>query len=61
MIKLTKKPILPNCQVPNDFFGIYINFIIQKIENKHLVEPAEWQQLDKLVNGKLNWNEIKTY
>ena len=30
MIQLTKTPILPNCQVPNGFFGITINY-------KHLV------------------------
>ena len=30
MIKLTKTSILPNCQVPNSFFGITVNFIIQK-------------------------------
>ena len=29
MIKLTKTPILPNCQVQNSFFGITANFIIQ--------------------------------
>ena len=38
MIKLTKTPILPNCQVPNGFFfGITVNFIIQKLKRKHLV------------------------
>ena len=28
--KLTKTPILPNCQVPNDFFGITVNVISKK-------------------------------
>ena len=31
MLKLTKTSILPNCQVPNSFFGITVNFIIQKL------------------------------
>ena len=34
MIKLTKTPILSNCQVPNGFFGIKVNFIIQKLKSK---------------------------
>ena len=29
--------ILPNCQVPNGFFGIPVNFICQNLKNKHLV------------------------
>jgi hypothetical protein len=28
--KIAKTSILPNCQVPNSFFGITVNFIIQK-------------------------------
>ena len=28
---------LPNCQVPNYFFGTTVNFIIQKLKSKHLV------------------------
>ena len=35
MIKLTKTSIFPNCQVPNSFFfGITVNFIIQKAFGK---------------------------
>ena len=32
MIKLTKTPILPNCQVPNGFFLYNWNCIIQKLK-----------------------------
>ena len=39
MIKLTKTPILPNCQVPNGFFGITINFVIQKLKSEHFSLP----------------------
>jgi hypothetical protein len=34
MYKLTKTPILPNFQVPNSFFGITVNFIIQNYKEK---------------------------
>ena len=37
MIKFTRTQILPNCRVPNDFFCITVNFIIQKLKSKHLV------------------------
>ena len=37
MIKFTRTQILPNCRVPNDFFFITVNFIIQKLKSKHLV------------------------
>ena len=32
MIKLTKTPILPNCQVPNGYFCVTVNFIIQGLK-----------------------------
>jgi hypothetical protein len=31
MIEEAKTLILPNCQVPNGFFGVTVNFIIQKL------------------------------
>ena len=37
VIQFTKTPILQYCQVPNGFFGITVNFKIQKLKSKHLV------------------------
>ena len=40
MIKLNKRPILQNCQLPNGFFGITVNFSLQILKNK-LVSRAK--------------------
>ena len=40
MIKWTKT--LPNCQVPNVFFGITVNFIPQKLKSKHLLSLSQF-------------------
>ena len=42
MIKSTKTPILPNCQVPNGVFGITVNLSLQILKNKHLVCLNFW-------------------
>ena len=42
MIRLIKTPILPNCQVPNGFFGIIVHFSLQKLKSKHLVCLSFW-------------------
>ena len=41
-IKLTITPILLNCQVPNGFFGITVNFSLQILKSKHLVCLSFW-------------------
>ena len=48
MIKFTKTSILPNCQVPNSFFGKTVNFIIQKQlwEKKTLLYYFCWLEID---------------
>ena len=40
--KLTKTPILLNCQVPNGCFGLNVNFSLQILESKHLVCLSFW-------------------
>ena len=42
MIRLTKTPLLPNCQVPNGFFGIIVNFSLQILKSIHLVCLSFW-------------------
>ena len=39
MIKLTNTPILPNCQVPNDFFRISVNSSLQYLKNVFNFRP----------------------
>ena len=39
VIKLTNTPILPNCQVPNDLFGISVNSILQFLKNVFNFRP----------------------
>ena len=51
-IKLTKTSILPNCQVPNRFFGITVNFSM--IEKYKFLYPilGNWQRILPWCNGR---------
>ena len=56
MIELTKTPILPNCQVPNDFFGITVNALLAiklwKVDTWFVSVSEIYHVIQKLLNGE---------